>query len=74
MKTKYLKKEKGQSYSARPRKPAPKETGESADTLYHIAIVIMFGISLCLGMAALDYVLQDTTPTANTTETIEYFE
>jgi len=74
MEEKYPKKEKGQPHPARPRKPSPKEREESADTLYHITIVIIIGISLCLFMGALDYVSQDTTPTANTRETIEYLD
>ena len=74
MEMKNPKKKKGQHNPARPRKPSPKGTAESADSLYHIAIVILIGISLCLGLGALDYVLQNTTPTANTTETTEYFE
>jgi hypothetical protein len=74
MEKKYPKKKKGQPYPARPRKPSPKETAVSADSLYQIAIVIVVGISLCLFMGALDYVSQDTTPSADMRQTIEYFE
>jgi len=70
---KYPKKKKEQLYPTRPRKPSPRETSESADSLYHIAIVIVIGISLCLFRGALDYVSHDTTPTADIRETIEYF-
>ena len=73
MEKKYPEK-KGNPHSARPRKPPPKKTVESENSLYHIAIMIVFGTSLCLFMGALDYVSQDTTPTADVTETIEYFE
>jgi len=71
---KHPKKKKRQTYPAKPRKPSPKEKAVSADSLYHIAIVIVIGISLCLFMGALDYVSQDTTPTADMRNTIEYFE
>ena len=74
MEEKYPKKEKEQPHPARPRKPSPKETSESADSLYYIAIVIVIGISLCLFMGALDYVSQDTTPATNIRQTIEYFQ
>ena len=74
MEKKYPKRKKGQPYPARPRKPLPKGTDESTDSLYHIAIAIAFGILLCLVMGTLDFVSQDTTPTTDTTETIEYFE
>jgi hypothetical protein len=74
MEKKYPKKKKGQPSPARPRKPSPKETAESTESLYNIAIVILFGISLCLAMGALDYVSQGRTPTADMRQTIEYFE
>jgi hypothetical protein len=74
MDKKYPKKRKGQPYPAKPRKPSQKETAVSADSLYHIAIVIVVGISLCLFMGALDYVSQDMTPAADMRETIEYFK
>ena len=74
MEEKYPKKERGQPQPSRPRKPSPKEREESANTLYHIAIAIIIGISLCLFMGALDYVSQDTTPTASKRATIEYLD
>ena len=73
MQKKYPKKERGLPFSAIPRKPLPKKTEESADSLYHIVIAIVFGVFLCLSMGALDYVSQDMTPTTDTTESIEYF-
>ena len=68
------KKKKALQYPAGPRKPSPSKREESADSLYYIAIVAVVGISLCLIMGAFDYVSQNTTPIADTTETIEYFE
>lgn len=72
MKEQYTKNRKGQAYSARPHKPMPKKTEESADSLYHLAIAIVFGIVLCFSLCVLDYVSKDTTPTTETTETLEY--
>ena len=66
------KQEKRQAYSAIPGKPLPRNTEESADSLYHIVIAIVFGIFFCLSMGVLDYISQDKTPVTDTTETIEY--
>jgi len=68
------KKKKGQPYPAGPRKPSPKGIAVSADSLYHIVVVILIGISLCLFMGALDHVSQGTTPTADMGGTIDYVE
>ena len=74
MEKNYPKKKKAEFYSAIPSKPLRKGTEESADSLYHIVIAVVFGILLCLVMGALDFVSQDTTPTTDVTETIEYFK
>jgi len=74
MQKNYPKKERGLPFSSIPRKkPLPKKTEESADSLYHIVIAIAFGVFLCLSMGALDYLSQDMTPTTDTTESIEHF-
>ena len=70
----YPKKKKAESYSAVQSKPLGKGKEESADSLYHIVIAVVFGILLCLVMGALDFVSQDTTPTTDMTDTMEYFE
>ena len=74
MEKKFRSKKKARPFPAGQRKPSPKRTEESGDTLYYIAIVTVVGISLCLVMGAFDYVSQNTTPIADITETIEYFE
>jgi hypothetical protein len=56
------------------RKPVQKATEESGDSLYHIALMILVGVMLCLVLGALDYVSEDTVPPAYTTEIIESFE
>ena len=66
------KKEKRRAYSSIPGKPLPRNTEESADSLYHIVIAIVFGIVLCLSIGVLDSVSQDETPATGITETIEY--
>lgn len=73
METKYPKIKKRQTYSSIERKPLPKETEPSADSLYHLVIAFAFGILLCVSLCVLDYASKDTTPTTDTTQTIEYF-
>ena len=67
-------KKKGELYPPIPRKPRPKETEKSQDSLYHIAVMILVGVLLCIVMGVLDHFSLDTTPTTDTTDTIEYFE
>jgi len=74
MESKYSKKEMGPTNPSIQRKPLPKEKEASDESLYHIAIAIVCGLLLCLVVATLDYVSQETTPTTETTDTIEYFE
>jgi hypothetical protein len=73
-KLKYRKTKKGALYPPTPRKPVPKGRDESTDSLYHIAVMMVVGVLLCLLMGALDHVSQDTTPTTDTTGAIDYFE
>lgn len=54
--------------------PIPKKTEESEDSLYHFAVMMLVGLVLCLVMGVLDHFSLDTTPTTDTTDTIEYFE
>jgi hypothetical protein len=72
MEKKYPKK-KGQPYSAIPRKPLHNKAEESTNSLYHLVIALAFGFFFCLSMCVLDYVAQDTAPSTNMTETIEFF-
>jgi hypothetical protein len=73
-KLKYRKTKKGALYPPIPRKPVPKGIDESTDSLYHIAVMMVVGVLLCLLMGALDHVSQDTTPTTDTSGEMEYFE
>ncbi len=73
MEAKYPKRTKRQAHSAIERKPLPKETEPSADSLYHLVIAFAFGVLLCVSLCVLDFVSKDTTPTTDTTQTIEYF-
>ena len=73
MEEKYPKNKKAHKSSAIPRKPLPKKTEESADSPYYLVIAFAFGILLCVSLCVLDYVSKDTTPTTDTTQTIEYF-
>ena len=72
MEKKYRKMRKGELYPPIPRKPVPKGTEESSGFLYYIAVMMLFGVVLCLVLGALDYVSQDMTPI--TTDAVEYFE
>jgi len=73
-KLKYRKTKKGVLYPPIPRKPAPKGRDESTDSLYHIAVMMVVGVILCLLIGALDHFSQDTTPTTDTTSAMEYFD
>jgi hypothetical protein len=72
-KLKYPKK-KGEQYPPLPRKPLPKETEESQDSLYNFAVMMLVGLVLCLVMGVVDHFSLDTTPTTDTTDTVEYIE
>jgi hypothetical protein len=72
-KLKYAKK-KGKRNAPIPRKPIPRKTEESQDSLYHFAVMMLVGLVLCLIMGVLDRISQDTTPTTDTTNTIEYID
>jgi|GEM_PF-3348441 len=74
MEKKYPKTKNRESRRPIRRKPLPKDPEESTDSLYHIAIAIIFGIILCLVMGALDHFSLDTTPTTHRTGSIEYFD
>ena len=71
MERKYYMAKNGELYPPIPRKPSPKGTNESTGSLYHIAVMILFGLLLCFVMGALDYVSEDMTPVSNMTETLD---
>jgi len=73
-KLKYRKTKEGVLYPSIPHKPVPKGRDESTDYLYHIGVMMVVGILLCLLMGVLDHVWQDTTPTTDTSGEMEYFE
>ena len=74
METKYRKTKKGALYPPILRNPVPKGRDESTDYLYHIGVMMVVGILLCLLMGVLDHVWQDTTPKTDTSGEMEYFE
>ena len=74
METKYRKTKEGVLYPSIPHKPLPKARDDSKDYLYHIGVMMAVGILLCLLMGVLDHVWQDTTPTTDTSNEMEYFE
>ena len=70
MDKKHPKKSKRVAHAPGPGHTLRKDTEASDNSLFHIAIVIVFGILLCLFMGALDHVSKETTPISDTMETI----